>query len=376
MKTTQQIHEYHLWNKLSKHRSLVSFNIELTARCNNNCHHCYINLPAGDTRAIEKELSRLEINRIADEAVELGALWCLLTGGEPLLRNDFSQIYLDLKKKGLLVSVFTNATLINTEIVQLFKQYPPRAVEVSVYGITAETYEEVTRKQGTFIAFQNGLKLLLDAGIKVRFKAMSLKSNYHEMQRIAEFCRSRSDDVFRFDPFLHLRYDLNEKRNKEIITQRLTPSQIIALERSDIERTDSVKKLCNQQQNATENTTASNLIFNCGIGKHDFTLGWDGTFRLCSALQHPECVYDLRKGNLKDAWLNFAPKVLNMRREPNSIDDCYNCRLVNLCSWCPAHSYLENGSLVTPIKDFCESAHARNKAFGVIDHQTSEHEEI
>ncbi|NQU05311.1 MAG: radical SAM protein, partial [Calditrichaeota bacterium] len=291
--------------------------------------------------------------------------WCLLTGGEPLLRNDFRQIYLDLKKKGLLISVFTNATLINNETIQLFKQYPPRIIEVSVYGITAETYETVTRKSCSFAEFQRGLNLLLDAGIKVRFKAMALKSNYHEMQQIAEFCRSISDDVFRFDPFLHLRYDRNTVRNSEIVAQRLSSSEVVDLEQSDSERITSVSKLCNQHSDGIENTSESNLIFNCGLGKHDFALGWDGTFRLCSALNHPDCVYDLRNGNLKDAWQNFTPRVLSMKRELFSTDDCYGCSLINLCSWCPAHSYLENGSLETRVKDFCESAHARYTAFGI-----------
>ena len=62
--------------------------------------------------AREKELTLAEIDRIAGQAVDLGALWCLLTGGEPLLRPDFADIYLLLKKKGLLVSVFTNACLV------------------------------------------------------------------------------------------------------------------------------------------------------------------------------------------------------------------------------------------------------------------------
>jgi len=83
--------------------------------------------------------------RIGREAVELGAFWCLITGGEPLLRKDFADIYLCLKNKGLLVSVFTNATLLNRDHIELFKKYPPRDIEVSVYGVTPETYESVTR---------------------------------------------------------------------------------------------------------------------------------------------------------------------------------------------------------------------------------------
>jgi len=97
---------------LGAERKPMSFELELTARCNNDCRHCYINLPAGDKEAQQKELTIDQISHIADQAVELGALWCLLTGGEPLLREDFSDVYLLLKKKGLLMSVFTNAYLL------------------------------------------------------------------------------------------------------------------------------------------------------------------------------------------------------------------------------------------------------------------------
>jgi MoaA/NifB/PqqE/SkfB family radical SAM enzyme len=89
---------FQLWDKIKHKRVPLSFTLELTARCNNNCRHCYINLPAGDQAAQAKELSREEIRELGREAVSLGALWCLLTGGEPLLREDFTEIYLDLKR--------------------------------------------------------------------------------------------------------------------------------------------------------------------------------------------------------------------------------------------------------------------------------------
>src|SRR5512136_2028929 len=122
-----EIQDFTLWEK-KKHspRPLYSFDLELTARCNNNCTHCYINLPANDREAETQELTLGEIEHIADQAVEMGAVWVLLTGGEPLIRRDFADIYLMLKRKGLLVSVFTNATIIRKEHIELFKKYPPR----------------------------------------------------------------------------------------------------------------------------------------------------------------------------------------------------------------------------------------------------------
>ncbi|MGD0228089.1 MAG: hypothetical protein ABSF71_37780, partial [Terriglobia bacterium] len=84
MPNTVEIQEFPLWDKLKEKRLPLSFDLEVTARCNNDCRHCCINLPAGDAEARRKELSLAEIHRIAGEAVGLGAFWCLLTGGEPL----------------------------------------------------------------------------------------------------------------------------------------------------------------------------------------------------------------------------------------------------------------------------------------------------
>lgn len=352
--------EFSLWEKMKGKRALFSFDLEVTARCNNDCRHCYINLPAGDKVAKSKELTLAEIAEITDEAVSLGALWCLITGGEPLLREDFFDIYLCLKRKGLLVSVFTNATLVTEEHVKLFKKYPPRDIEVSVYGATKETYERVTRRPGSFAAFIRGLNLLLESGVKVRLKAMALRSNVHELPEIARFCREKTKDYFRFDPFLHLRFDGDRIRNEEIKSERLSPEEIVALERSDPERVESLEKGCDKLIIPEFSHITCNHLFHCGTGNGSFNLSYDGIFRLCSSLWHPDCVYDLRKGSLSDAWHNFVPQVRDMRSDRREfLETCRRCPLINLCLWCPAHAYLETGEIDAPVDYFCRVAHAR-----------------
>lgn len=349
-----------LWNKMKDKRALISFEIEITARCNNNCRHCYINLPASDRAARERELSLEEISRIADEAVSLGALWCLITGGEPLLRQDFPEIYLSLKKKGLLVSVFTNATLVTAQHTALFRKYPPRDIEVSVYGVTKETYEKVARRAGSFDAFIRGLDFLLKSGTKVRLKAMALRSNISEFPEIAHFCRERTKDHFRFDPFLHLRFDGNGSRNRGVKSERLSPEGIVALERSDPERFESLGKECDKLICPEFSCTTCNHLFHCGAGNSSFTLGYDGLFRLCSSLWHPQCVYDVREGGLTEAWHNFVPGVRDMTSARKEfMEGCRVCELINLCMWCPAHAYLESGELDKPVDYFCKVARAR-----------------
>ena len=363
MPQTLEIQELPLWDKLKEKRVPLAFDLEVTARCNNDCRHCYINLPAGDRTAKAKELSLAEISRIADEAVSLGAMWCLITGGEPLLRDDFCDLYLMLKRKGLIVSVFTNATLVNGEHVALFKKYPPRDIEISVYGVSRETYEAVTRKPGMFDKFMRGLNLLMGSGVRVRLKAMAIQTNMHEQAAIAEFCRARTKDFFRFDPFLTLRFDGDAARNAEIRAERLTPEQIVALENTDEERVNALRKNCSMFINDEFTHRDCDHLFHCGAGYGSFNVSYDGEFRLCAALWHRECIYDLRQGSLADAWQSFSPRVRNLRSQRKEyLEVCRVCPILNLCMWCPGHAYLETGALDGTTPYFCAVAHARMEA--------------
>jgi len=368
MKTTSFVSaaplpEFSLWHKLADRRVPLDFSLEVTARCNNDCRHCYINLPAGDPEARRKELSVAEIGDIADQAVALGALWCLITGGEPLLRHDFADIYLALRRKGLLVSVFTNACLVTEEHVALLKKYPPRDVEVTVYGVTAETYERVTRRPGSYAAFRRGLDLLLGSGIKVRLKAMAVRSNVHELPAIAAFCRAHTMDYFRFDPLLHLRYDGDPRRNEEIRSERLSPAEIVAIEQADDERARAIEKGCDRLIFPEFVGDLCDHLFHCGAGNRSFVVSYDGIFRLCADLWHPDCIYDLRRGRLAQAWDELVPRVRHMRSaNPEFLERCRRCPIINLCLWCPAHAHLETGTLDGFSPYFCAVAHARAAA--------------
>lgn len=336
------------------------FDLEITARCNNNCRHCYINLPANDGEAKKRELSLEEIDTLAAEAASLGAFWCTITGGEPLLREDFFDIYLSLRQKGLLIALFTNANLITKRHVEFFKKHPPRDIEISVYGATRKTYENVTRKPGSFKSFIRGIDLLQANGIKVRFKAMALGSNFHEMEKIGAFCREKTVDYYHFDPFLNLRHDGDRKRNEEIKSERLSPAQIVAVEKNDPPRFHSLKKNCDKLILPGLADNICNHIFTCGVGMSYFVISPEGFFRPCSSLCHPDCVYDLRKGHLKEAWDQQVLKIKEIRSNRKEYQKkCMKCPIINLCMWCPALAHLETGHLDKWVEYFCEVAQAR-----------------
>lgn len=361
--SSQEIQAFPLWDKMKARRALLSFDLELTARCNNACRHCYINVPANDGVAHAHELTLAEITHLADQAVELGALWCLLTGGEPLLREDFTDVYLMLKRKGLLVSVFTNATTIRAEHVALFRKYPPRDIEVTIYGATRATYESVSRRSGSFTLFTRGLDLLFDAGLRVRLKAMALRSNLHEMAAIAAFGRARTKDYYRFDPQLHLRYDGDPHRNEEIRQERLTAEEVVALERADEARFGALQKRCNVLINRDLTHIGCDHLFHCGAGNGSFSVGYDGTFRLCSSLWAPGTTVNLRQTRLREAWETLVPRVRDLRsRNVEYLAGCHRCEIVNLCLHCAAHAHLETGAMDAATPYFCAVAHARAAA--------------
>ena len=122
----------------------LSVSIVLTRRCPLECLHCYNNLAMADQEARSQELSKEEHFRLLDDLVDLGCFWLLYTGGEIFARNDFLEIYTYAKRKGFLITLFTNGNLVTERIANYLQEWPPFAIEITLYGRTKDTYEALT----------------------------------------------------------------------------------------------------------------------------------------------------------------------------------------------------------------------------------------
>ena len=131
---SKRIHE-----KSIDSRMPVVGTFDITSRCNLKCIHCYINGTCSGN-----ELTYQEICDILDQIADEGCLWLVITGGEPLMRPDFMDIYRYAKNKGIFVTLFTNGTLITPEIADFLAEFPPFAIEISLYGMSSISYEKVT----------------------------------------------------------------------------------------------------------------------------------------------------------------------------------------------------------------------------------------
>jgi len=217
----------------------ISGSIELTFRCNNNCVHCYCNISANDRSEMAKEMNTFMINNIFDQITDEGCLYLLITGGEPLLRSDFREIYLYAKKKGLLITLFTNATMITEEMADFLSEWKPLSMEITLYGMTEETYEKVTGIPGSYRRCMDGIKRLIERNIPLELKTIAMSVNCHEIKDMKKYSEGLGIK-FRFDPVLNSRLD----GGKSPAYYRLSPDEVIMLDVINEERFKEWREFC------------------------------------------------------------------------------------------------------------------------------------
>ena len=348
--------------------SLTMLDMELTERCDNNCIHCYINLPADDVAAKEKELSTSEVKGILEEAASLGCLTVRFTGGEPLLREDFEEIYIFARRLGFKVGLFTSATLVTPHLAQLFFRIPPlQKIEITVYGMKQRSYEAVTRSPGSFEAAMGGINLLHEKEVPFMVKFALLPPNKNEIDEFEIWASTLpwADGQPSYAMFFDFRCrrDSDEK-NRLIKKLRPAPEEgLDALTRNREGYLKGMKLFCSRFLGPP-----GKKLLSCSSGTGDGCVDAYGKFQPCMLLRHPATIYDLKEGSLKDAITNFFPKIREMEAaNPSYLARCAKCFLMGLCEQCPAKSWMEHGTMDTPVEYLCEVAHTQARYLGLLD---------
>lgn len=351
-----------LWSKLKPRLSRLD--IELTERCNNNCLHCCINLPVDDSSAQGRELKTDELKDIIRQAADLGAMTVRFTGGEPLLRQDFSELYLFARRLGLRVMLFTNATLITPALADLLAQVPPlEKIEITVYGMSRRSYEAATRVPGSYAAFRRGVDLLLERRVPFIVKGALLPSNKDEVAEFEAWAATipGMDKPPSYSMFFDLRNRREEDRNRVIKSVRLPPEEGLKFLTRDPEKY--VKDM--KEFGSKFMRPPGPRLFSCGAGTGGGCVDAYGRLQPCLSLRAPALTYDLKKGSLKEAIDDFFPRIREMEaKDPDYLARCARCFLKGLCEQCPAKSWTENGTLDTPVEYLCAAAHAQARWLG------------
>src|SRR3989441_1470149 len=215
-----------LHNHFAEKRTPLEVSLEVTRRCPLECQHCYNNLPMGDLTARNRELTKEEYAAILSELADMGVLWLLYTGGEIFARKDFLEIYTYAKKKGFLITLFTNGTLITEKIADYLLEWPPFAIEITLYGRTKETYEALTQIPGSYERCLRGIKLLRERGLPLKLKTVATSINKHEITAMRRFAEEELGVEFKMDGQINPRIDCSQSP----LAVRLTPEEIVALD--------------------------------------------------------------------------------------------------------------------------------------------------
>lgn len=307
-------------------RILISATVEITLDCNFKCGHCFI------PKFEKKYISLESYMSFIDQFKAMGGLFLCLTGGEPLLHPDFSEIYIYAYQAGLSISVYTNASLINKDFIALFKRYPPRFIDISIYGASSKTYFRMTHNERHYQRVYNNIEDLLKNEIKVRLKTFICTENQEDFERIKDYAIKKNVD-FRFD------FKVLEKRNlsNENKKYALPPLECIDLElRDDALRQDLWRSLIKQPRKRYTNEK----LFECGAGRYSCFLSCDNLLRMCAYAIFSEV--NLSSTTLKDAWKSYEQYIV---LTPPSESKCLACRGANLCDCCPISAYIETGDI-------------------------------
>jgi MoaA/NifB/PqqE/SkfB family radical SAM enzyme len=413
--------EFRLWE--GKRQLLSQLDIELTERCNNACVHCLINRPEHDEGARSREMDTDFVKSLLRQAADLGCLMVRFTGGEPLLREDFPELYLYARRLGMRVILFTNGRLITEELADLLACVPPgRWVEVSVYGMHAASYDASAVAKGSFVEFRRGVERLRVRGIPFVVKGAILPPNKDEWEEFnawaAEFL---SMDHL---PGESMNFDLRARRddpakNERIRKLRLSPEETVQTLARDPRYVPGMREFC-----AKFMGPPGDLLFRCGAG-HGTCVDAYGNAQMCMPLRHPDTVVDLRaamqseqapavhsiaspptaaqptnihgsanippdpnscgtgpenshtsgdhimgsheSSPLRYALTEFFPRLRETRAtNPEYLRRCARCFLKGLCEQCPGKSWMEHGTLDTPVEYLCAVAHSQARYLGLI----------
>jgi len=341
--------------------------LELTHRCNLRCVHCYL----GDQKKIRPhrrdELSTAEIKQLLDELATAGTLNFTFTGGDPMLRKDFPELYEYAVRKGFLVTIFCDGALISPKVMAIFDRFAPRKVEVSIYGATAQTYEDITQVKGSYQRCIDGLDALKSHGFRFTLKTVLMQGNRHELEQMRDLA-DQYGVPFYFDTaiFPCLPHADNGKSaapangihgipvvlgnaRQAVTNYRIDPEEAAKLHLRDPRRVEEMADLYVRSQKFPK----SDDLYKCSAGKSTFHIDPYGNLQACTISTNGG--YNIREGGFMAGWNGPIAALRSRKARPGS--SCSSCDKQALCGGCPAFFYAENNAGDVKSNYTCETTH-------------------
>ncbi|MEE3343695.1 MAG: radical SAM protein [Bacilli bacterium] len=334
-----------LLKKTKDTNQLLYATIELTNACNFKCKHCYLG-----SKKDFKFINKNELFKLLDELKKLGCISLILTGGEPLLHPDFKEIYTYAKKKGFLITLFTNGSLLDDDIVNLLKLYKPAMIEISLYGTNKTTYKRFTSRDFNFDKLKDNIKKLRDNNIRVRFKTVLLKQTYNQIDKMNKIAKELNCD-FRWDYYV---INSLTDNNDIINSTKLNEDEIISKILKDKDKYDLFKTTLHT------NFEKNDRLFKCEAGKNSIYISSNLLLSICVIAREP--YYNLKTGNLQDGIDKV--REFGCQKMPNTCK-CSKCENIDICRYCPSKFKIANNDYCKPIEKYCNIASKMKKIISI-----------
>lgn len=288
---------------------------DMTSHCNFNCPFCYIR----NNNSSDKDVSFDEAKEVIDGLINAGLFEVYLSGGECLLLKDFLKIYKYLKQNGVFVTVFTNGSLIDDEILECWSDYPPTSVEITLYD---DNYSSKT--------YQNILKLI-DMDIFILPKFTLTNTNFHYLENVKKWTDEHN---------IALSIDANILNGIDKLHSGLKEKFSLSTEQKEI--------YVPNNSDGSEAIFGIKTGFSCKSKRGIIQISSDYTVSLCNKMKKR---WNLRNvkietalGELRELIKKYESKVLN---------GCAGCNKYKSCEMCYANATIIDGELYVP-KGYCD----------------------
>lgn len=336
----------YLHNKAARMGIPLNGTFELTPLCNMDCRMCYIRLTPQQQAAIRPLRTAKEWISLAETARAKGMLYLLLTGGEPFLRPDFREILSALHHMGLLISINSNGTLIDKDVVSWLRETPPLRVNLTLYGASNETYARLCRNPNGFTQAVNAIHLLKEAGIGVKLNCSVTPYNAGDLEQIFEFA-NREGLVLQATSYMFppLRRDRNLVGQNDRFSPEEAAYQAARIEYLSGGKENFLRRLERQDfgtlpvdtEEACSETEGDGIW--CRAGKCSFWVTWDGRLLPCGMLPLQGAA-DVFSVGFEEAWRRAAALAKEIRLP----GQCKECGMKTQCRACAAMVLTETGT--------------------------------
>ncbi len=318
----------------------LSVHFDLTWRCNERCIHCYLD------HDDHGEVTTAEVKHILDQLASAGTFFLILSGGEPMLRQDFFELVEYARRVMFSVKIKTNGMLIGERQAERLRELAIESVQISVYSHRSEVHDAITKVRGSLQRTLSGIRLLRDRGVQVSMAGVLMRQNmadYKEVQRLAE-----SMGVgFTLDPTITPKLD----GDTSILDLRI-PNSILPDLFRDTTLVSEADEFC-----APAEVDASALeALPCSAGHTACYISPYADVFPC--VQFPLPTGNLRKQSFSEVWQRSEAMKSVRAIRVSDLHTCSSCGNVATCSRCPGLAYME-GDMRGPSSVDCEKSFAR-----------------